>query len=73
VVIAGVNLFHPRVVANALAALTAAAGAAMLVPAGYSLLRAPDDAWVFWLPGMAALILGVGLFPHARTTAQLRF
>jgi trk system potassium uptake protein TrkH len=57
-----VNLLHPRIVMNALAALTAVGGATMLVPAAYSLLRAPHDAWVFWLPGMAALILGAGLF-----------
>jgi trk system potassium uptake protein TrkH len=57
-----VNLFHPRIVMNALAALTAVAGATMLVPAAYSLLTDPDGAWVFWLPGMAALTLGAGLF-----------
>jgi len=47
---------------NALAALVAAVGAVMLVPAAYSLLTAPEDAWIFWLPGSAALILGAGLF-----------
>ncbi len=47
---------------NALAALVAAVGAAMLVPAAYSLLTGPDDAWIFWLPGAAALALGATLF-----------
>jgi len=61
-----VNLLYPRVIVNALAVLSAAAGAAMLVPAAYSLLTAPNDAWVFWLPGAGALALGVALFPLTR-------
>jgi trk/ktr system potassium uptake protein len=56
-----VNL-HPRALINALAALIAVGGAAMLVPAAYSLLAAQDDAWVLWLPGGGALTLGVGFF-----------
>ena len=52
------HLLYPRVIVNALAVLSAAAGAAMLLPAAYALLQAPDDAWVFWLPGTAALALG---------------
>ena len=56
------NLLHWRVILNALAALSAAVGAAMLVPAAYSLLTRPDDAWIFWLPGAAAMVLGAALF-----------
>jgi trk system potassium uptake protein TrkH len=61
-----VHFLYPRVIVNALAVLTAVAGAAMLVPAAYSLLTAPDDAWVFWLPGAGALALGVVLFSLTR-------
>ena len=53
---------HPRAIINALATLIAAGGAAMLVPAAYSLLTAPNEAWVFWLPAAVALALGAGLF-----------
>ncbi len=56
------NLLNPRVIVNALGALVAAVGAVMLVPAAYSLLTTPDDAWVFWLPGAVALALGAALF-----------
>jgi hypothetical protein len=37
---------------NALAMLICAGGAAMLVPAAYSLLKAPEEAWIFWAPGV---------------------
>jgi trk system potassium uptake protein TrkH len=57
-----VNLLNPRVIANALAALVAAVGATMLVPAAYALLTAPEHAWIFWVPGAAALALGAALF-----------
>jgi hypothetical protein len=57
-----VQVLHLRLIINALAVLIAAAGAALLVPAAYSLLTAPDDAWVFWLPGAVALVFGAGLF-----------
>jgi trk system potassium uptake protein TrkH len=57
-----VKVLHLRAIINALAILIAAGGAVMLVPAAYSLLTAPDDAWIFWLPGVVALALGVGLF-----------
>src|SRR5829696_740269 len=46
--------------------LIAAGGAAMLVPAAYSLLVAPDDAWLFWLPGAVALVFGVVLYSLTR-------
>ncbi len=70
---------HLRVLINALAALVAVGGAAMFVPAVYSLLAAQDDdSWVFWLPGGGALILGVGLFfltrsPSGYTSRQTVF
>jgi trk system potassium uptake protein len=57
-----VNFLNLRVIVNALAALVAAVGALMLVPTVYSLLTAPDDAWIFWLPGAVALALGAVLF-----------
>src|SRR5215203_6950174 len=47
---------------NALAMVVCAGGAAMLVPAGYSLLMAPKVAWVFWLPGIIALAAGAVLY-----------
>ena len=56
------NLLNPRVIANALAALVAAVGAMMLVPAAYALLTAPEHAWIFWVPGAAVLALGAALF-----------
>src|SRR5918995_3691746 len=39
-----------------------AGGAAMLVPAAYSLLTSPKAAWVFWLPGVIALGTGAVLY-----------
>src|SRR5215213_937357 len=50
--------------------LIAAGGAAMLVPAAYSLLVAPDDAWVFWLPGTVALTLGAVLYSLTRRQSR---
>jgi trk system potassium uptake protein len=61
-----VSFLNLRAIVNALAALVAAVGAAMLVPAAYSLLTGPEDAWIFWLPGAAALALGVALFYFTR-------
>src|SRR5215208_3255903 len=51
---------------NALAMLISAGGAAMLVPAVYSLVKAPEEAWVFWLPGVIVLALGAVLYYPAR-------
>ena len=56
------SFLNLRVIVNALAALVAAVGALMLVPTVYSLLTAPDDAWILWLPGAVALALGAALF-----------
>src|SRR5215210_9249724 len=51
---------------NALAMLISAGGAAMLVPAAYSLLKAPEEAWVFWVPGVITLALGAVLYYPTR-------
>ena len=51
---------------NALAMLISAGGAAMLVPAAYSLVKAPEDAWVFWVPGVIVLALGAVLYYPTR-------
>jgi trk system potassium uptake protein TrkH len=51
---------------NALAMLICAGGAAMLVPAAYSLLKAPEEAWIFWAPGVIVLTLGAALYYPTR-------
>src|SRR5215210_3449909 len=38
----------------------------MLVPESFSLLTSPGDAWIFWLPGAAALALGAVFFSLTR-------
>jgi trk system potassium uptake protein len=53
---------HPRVVTNALAAVIAAGGAAMLLPAAYSLLAGDGNALTFALPGFGTSVLGAILF-----------
>jgi trk system potassium uptake protein TrkH len=52
---------HLRVIANALGVIIAAGGAAMLLPALYSLLAADENARAFGIPAVVALTLGVGL------------
>src|ERR687896_372521 len=47
---------------NAVAMVVSAVGTAMLVPAAYSLVKAPEEAWIFWAPGLIALILGAALY-----------
>ena len=59
-------VLHLRMILNALAMLICAGGAAMLVPAAYSLLTAPDEAWIFWAPGMVALAAGAALYYPTR-------
>jgi hypothetical protein len=49
-----VRVVHLRMILNALAMLISAGGAAMLVPAAYSLLKASDEAWIFWVPAWAS-------------------
>ena len=46
------NVLHLRMILNAVAMLICAGGAAMLIPAAYSLLKAPEEAWIFWSPGV---------------------
>jgi trk system potassium uptake protein TrkH len=65
--VGNVSVLNPKIIVNALAAVVAAVGAALLVPAAYSLLTGSDDAWTFWLPGVAALTPGVALFALTRT------
>jgi trk system potassium uptake protein len=49
---------HPRVIANALGAVIAAGGVAMLIPAGFSLVAADGNALTFGLPAFGAVLLG---------------
>src|ERR671913_181046 len=51
---------------NALAMLICAGGAAMLIPAAYSLLKAPKEAWIFWVPSVIVLTLGAALYYPTR-------
>jgi trk system potassium uptake protein TrkH len=62
-----VSVLNVRVIVNALAAVVSAVGAMMLVPAIYSLLTGPDEAWIFWLPGVVAVALGGVSFFLTRT------
>jgi hypothetical protein len=39
-----VNALHLRIILNALAMVVSAGGAAMLIPAAYLLLKAPEEA-----------------------------
>jgi trk system potassium uptake protein len=57
-----VKVLHLRIILNALAMVVATGGAAMLVPAAYSLLTAPNEATVFWLPGLIALAAGSAFY-----------
>ena len=60
------KVLNPKAILNALATLICAGGAAMLVPAAYSVLNSPDEAWLFWLPGTVALALGAVLYSFTR-------
>jgi trk system potassium uptake protein TrkH len=59
-------VLHLRLIVNALSMVVCAGGAAMLVPAAYSLLTTPSLAWVFWLPGAVALAGGAILYYPTR-------
>jgi len=59
---------HPRVVTNALAAVIAAGGAAMLLPAAYSVLAGDGNSLAFALPSLATLALGAILFFFTRVS-----
>jgi trk system potassium uptake protein TrkH len=58
---------HPRVIANALGAVIAAGGAAMLIPAVFSLLAGDGNVMAFGLPAVAAIALGATLFSLTRS------
>ena len=64
------SVLNPRIIVNAVAAVVAAVGAALLVPAAYSLLTGSDDAWIFWLPGVAALTPGAVFFASRGPAAK---
>src|ERR671914_509344 len=51
---------------NAVAMVVSAVGTAMLVPAAYSLVKAPEEAWIFWGPGVVALAVGATLYYPTR-------
>jgi trk system potassium uptake protein TrkH len=53
---------HARVVANALGAVIAAGGIAMLLPAAFSLLVVDGKALAFGFPALGAMALGTTLF-----------
>ena len=59
---------HPRIIANALGAVIAAGGAAMLVPAVFSLAVDDGNALAFTLPALAAVVLGLVSFLLARSS-----
>jgi trk system potassium uptake protein TrkH len=61
-----VHVLHLRLILNAVAILVCAGGAAMLVPAAYSLVKTPEEAWVFWVPSVIVLTLGAGLYYPTR-------
>ncbi len=58
---------HPRIVLNALAAVCAAGGAAMFLPAGYSLVAGDGNVLSFGLPALVTLILATALFLLTRS------
>jgi len=53
---------HPRVIANALGAVYAAGGAAMLIPALYALIVGDGNAAAFAIPALATLSAGAVAF-----------
>lgn len=61
---------HPKVIASAIGFVVAAGGAAMLVPAIYSLFVPDGTAIAFWVPSLVALVGGTGVFFLARTTGS---
>jgi hypothetical protein len=55
-------VFHLRFVVNVLCVMGAVVGAAMLVPATYSILANDGMVLFFAAPAVAAIIAGSGLF-----------
>lgn len=53
---------HPRVIANALGAVYAAGGAAMLIPTLYALLVRDGNTLAFAIPALATLAAGAAVF-----------
>jgi trk system potassium uptake protein TrkH len=66
-----VHVLHLRLILNAFAMLICAGGAAMLVPAAYSLMEAPDEAWIFWVPGVVAVAVGAALYYPTRRRPRI--
>ena len=58
---------HPRVIANALGAVYAAGGAAMLVPALYALLIRDGNTLAFAVPALTTLAAGATVFSVTRS------
>ena len=58
---------HPRIVLNALAAVCAAGGAAMFIPAAYSLLIGDGNVLAFGLPALVTLALTSAVFLLTRS------
>jgi trk system potassium uptake protein TrkH len=58
---------HPRVIANALGAVIAAGGIAMLLPTAFSLLAADGNLLAFGFPALGAIALGTILFYFTRS------
>jgi trk system potassium uptake protein TrkH len=61
---------HPRIIANAVGAVIAAGGIAMLLPAAFSLLVADGNALAFILPAFGAMTLGTVVFFLTRSPDQ---
>ncbi|MGB3681993.1 MAG: potassium transporter TrkG [Rubrobacteraceae bacterium] len=59
---------HPKVIASAVGFVVAAGGAAMLVPAIYSLFVPDGTAGAFWITALASLALGGAFFFVFRST-----
>jgi trk system potassium uptake protein TrkH len=64
---------HPKVIANALGAVIAAGGAAMLIPAAFSLLARDGNTLAFGFPALAAMTLGAVLFFLTRNPEPYTF
>jgi trk system potassium uptake protein len=62
---------HPKVIANALGAVIAAGGIAMLLLAAFSLLVADGNALAFGLPALGAMALGITVFFLTRSPRPL--
>ncbi|MGH3089234.1 MAG: TrkH family potassium uptake protein [Rubrobacteraceae bacterium] len=59
---------HPRVITNALGAVSAAVGAALLIPTVFSLFAGDGTTTAFLLPGVASIVVGAVAFHFTRRT-----